>query len=83
MKNLGAGKVAHMVESLPSKHETLSSNPSTTKKKKTSKLGIRVHIYSPSYSRDGGKRITCHLSLCVQDQPRQQSETLSQKKKKM
>jgi hypothetical protein len=30
-----SGRVAQVIECLPSKHEALSSNPSATKKKKT------------------------------------------------
>jgi hypothetical protein len=32
--NIGAGEVAQVVESLPTKYEALSSNPSNAKKKK-------------------------------------------------
>jgi hypothetical protein len=32
LKTLGAGGVAQVVQRLPSKHEALISNPSTTKK---------------------------------------------------
>jgi hypothetical protein len=40
-----------VVEYLPSKHETLSSNHSITKKRKKSKvmnLGMVIHAYDPS-----------------------------------
>jgi hypothetical protein len=37
------------------------------------KLGLVVHIYNPSYLRSGGR------TIMVQDQPRQNHETLSKK----
>jgi hypothetical protein len=53
---LGAGRLAQVVEHLPSKCEVLSSNP-TTKKEKMSWLGP-VHACNPTYStykqRSGG-----------------------------
>jgi hypothetical protein len=36
--------VAQVVEHLPSKHEALSLNPSTTKKKKEKKKVVRKHV---------------------------------------
>jgi hypothetical protein len=38
--DVGAGRVAQVEKSLPSKGEALSSNPIITKKKKKTKMGI-------------------------------------------
>jgi hypothetical protein len=43
----GAGGVAQVVEGLPSKREPLSSNPSTTKRKKENLLKLDMNGESP------------------------------------
>jgi hypothetical protein len=43
----GAGTVAQVVEQLPSKHEALNSNPSTTKKKRRKALSSIPSTISP------------------------------------
>jgi hypothetical protein len=65
-----AGGMAHMVEHLPSKHEALSWNPSTTKKKLWQCVS---HDCNPSSweSEPGG--------LHIPGQPGLHSQTLSQK----
>jgi hypothetical protein len=51
-----AGRVAQVAECPPSKHEALSSTPSTTQKKKKIKPGEVVHAYNPSYWGAGGRK---------------------------
>jgi hypothetical protein len=40
---LGAGRVAVVIKHLPSKCETLSTNPSTIKEKKEGKIEWKIH----------------------------------------
>jgi hypothetical protein len=60
-----AGRVTQVVEFLPSMHEVLSSNPSTTiKKKKKCNQVLVAHTCNPCYS--GGR----NQEDCGQSQPR-------------